>query len=282
MTLSPQAKPMRTRSRSHKTDLDSNGTLIPEQRQPLLDNSTNDKVLSNNNPDTKEDFANSTTTRVNNDTGSPPVVHQKMNKGDTMKSEQMDSVKQQRETLTDSTSDNTIAEDANLKVFDSSEPRKRGRPRKTRATNQAKATVSNDSSALEHANHDANAPVDMSNTVTDDDQPIKEKGLVDSKIDQDIENEESNITNEEEPAKRPGRKRKTTPAKKPSTRAPRNNTADTGAKQSMPIKWTLPHLLHNKDSMLTTATNLKVDAISSKLQSCSILTCIYSTILAWI
>lgn len=88
MTLSPEFNPMRTRSRSHNTDPDTNETPNPDQLQQLPDDSfaLNDEALSNHLD--KKDVDNRKTAPVNNETASSPSsISQKVKKGDTLKSE---------------------------------------------------------------------------------------------------------------------------------------------------------------------------------------------------
>lgn len=270
MTLSPEFNPMRTRSRSHNTDPDTNETPNPDQLQPLPEDpfALNDEALSDH-LDTK-DVGDRKTASVNNETASslPSSISQKAKKDDTLKSEWMDDVEQHQEAVINAVRVNTIVDEIDLKVFefDPDPPRKRGRPRKRKLGNSINDTLSNDTSTLKSTQHESKAAVDIVSKAED----RKEKEPVDNKeAAQVIENKETKDTHAEEPVKRRGRKKKTpTPTKKPSPRgAPRNNAAaaaadtDTKPSSTTPIKWTLPHLLHNKDSMLTTAVNLKVGGI---------------------
>lgn len=153
--------------------------------------------------------------------------------------------------------------------FDTAPPRKKGRPRKRKLGSNING---NDTPTLKTTQHGSKASADKKSTSSSstvskaEDSKEKEEEPVDNKeADQVIEDKETKDVNAEVPVKRRGRKKKaTTPATtKPAPRAPRNNNADTtDTKPSTPIKWTLPHLLHNKDSMLTTAVNLKVDGYS--------------------
>lgn len=267
MTLSPEFNSMRTRSRSHNTDSDTNGALNRDQLQQLPDDSfaLNDEALSDH-PD-KKDVDDRETAPVNNEAASPPSsISQKVKKDDTLKSECIVSNSTKEVIINAERVTVIIADDINLKVFDfdTALPRKRGRPRKRKLGNNISG---NDTSTLKTTQqHGSKASAEKKSTSSSSTVSKAEdrKGKEDESVDnqeaaQVIEDKEHKEINAEVPVKRRGRKKKATPATTmPAPRAPRNN-ADTDTKPSTPIKWTLPHLLHNKDSMLTTAVNLKVD-----------------------
>ncbi|KAI7886582.1 hypothetical protein K492DRAFT_233355, partial [Lichtheimia hyalospora FSU 10163] len=297
MTLSPELNPMRTRSQSRNTVPDANETFNLEQIQPPLDNSSTivNNQVSSDTPDLTN-VDNGTAPHVTNEATAPPpaLIYQQLKNDGTIRKEWKDGVKQQHEAMIDPGSINTIADDTNVRALDTTELPKPRRSRTKKPANKDNIAVSSNETTLNNITCESNASVDMLNSVTNDDEP-KEKEHVDSKMAQVNENdesnieesekqvkkrpgrkrkttpadsktaqvnenEESNIVNAEEPEeqvkKRPGRKRKTAPATTSSTRAQRKNTS-TDTKQSTPIEWTLAHLLHHKDSMLTTAINLK-------------------------